>query len=154
MKKKCAPKPLKIIGSFRNNLQISQYFLGMKRKATGEHESAPQPKKRLIDLSIYRARLEQIVTKYKQGSLRYISDLKYFVRHWRYGMDETTSFLQYYKEENGNSSEENLVPLSELDKTEAIEEIYATFRQYYGVSERELCKDCSHQDKIRVVHSV
>ena len=75
-------------------------------------------------------------------------DMKYYMRHWRLGATETMEFLHYYREDTNN----NLVSIEELRKSECIEMLIHQFVGFYGVRERELCKECSYQEDKDVIH--
>jgi hypothetical protein len=73
-----------------------------------------------------------------------------FFSFFRMGVEETMDFLHYYREDPNN----NMVNLEELKKTECIEQIMNQFTSYYGVREREQCKDCSYQEGRDIWHSM
>ena len=77
-------------------------------------------------------------------------ELLFFIFFFRMGVEETMDFLHYYREDTNN----NLVNLEELRKTECIEQIMNQFTTYYGVRERELCKECSYQEGRDILHSM
>ena len=77
-------------------------------------------------------------------------NLLYYFSFSRLGVEETMDFLHYYREDTNN----NLVNLEELRKTECIEQIMNQFTTYYGVRERELCKECSYQEGRDILHSM
>jgi len=68
----------------------------------------------------------------------------------RLGVDETMNFLHYYREDTNN----NMVNIEELKKTECIEQIMNQFVDHYGVREREPCKECSYQEGREINHSM
>ena len=82
----------------------SKTSTGAKRKTPLEHGDAPDPKKRkkLIPTGTFTERLEHIVVAHRMKILP-PKDVKYFIRHWRYDLDETMSFYKYYDEDNRSS---------------------------------------------------
>jgi len=120
-----------------------------KRKAVNEHEDAPQAKRQMIEIGVYKRKLEHLAVKFKKKQVR-PQDLKYYMRHWRLGANESLEFLHYYREDTNN----NLVNVEELRKTECIEMLIAQFMNFYQVRERELCKECSYQEDKDVYHAM
>ena len=134
---------IEVIGDYDDTTGQSK-----KRKAIGEHEDAPQAKRPKMPIWKFKDHLERINVQLKKKFLSR-EDLKYYIRHWRYGMDETTSFFKYYQENNNN-----LVNVEELDKAQCMEMVYSKFAEFYGVNEVSQCKDCSYQEKRHVEHSM
>lgn len=131
----------------------SRPFQAKKRRASSDHQDAPMAKRpRMISISSFKRHLENVAVKYKEKRVRRKSDLRYFIRHWRKGMDESASFFKYYEENQDSNISE--VDEKEIKKVEAMEEIYGLFTNYYGLTERTECKECSHQDKCHVMHSL
>jgi hypothetical protein len=124
-----------------------------KRKASGEHSDAPIAKrpKIMIHQDVYAKRMEDIIIKtHKVKTLSRKTrhnDLRYFVKHWRYNLPETTSFLQYYEENN------NLVDECVLDKNACIENLYTRYTEFYGLNESYLCKECSYDEGGTIYHA-
>ena len=121
-----------------------------KRKAT-DHQDAPDPKRRKVDrrsipLDSFTERLEHIAVQYKQKLIP-PKDLKYFLRHWRYDLDETVSFYRYYDESN-----EDEVDVNELNKSDCIEFIHNQSTNFYGTPKPQWCRDCSYEDDKNVAH--
>ena len=116
-----------------------------KRKAFGDDPSErPRKRRKMLPISEFRETLEKIVIGHKRKTLR-PRDLKYFVRHWRLNVDETTAFYKYY-------DDTDLVPFGELNKNDSIEDLYVQFSTFYGMQEAGKCKDCSLEDRRDVVH--
>ena len=120
-----------------------------KRKAVDEHEEAPQAKRQMIEIGVYKRKLEHLAVRYKKKNVR-LQDMIFYMRHWRLGANETMEFLHYYREDTNN----NLVSVDELRKTECIEQIMNQFVHYYGVREREICKECTYQEGREIIHSM
>ena len=66
----------------------------------------------MIPISEFRENLEKIVIGHKRKTMK-PRDLKYFVRHWRLNVDETTAFYKYY-------DDTDVVPMGELSKNDSI----------------------------------
>jgi len=138
--------------SFGDELEETQYLMeggSRKRKAPFEHQEAPQAKRQMVAVGVYKTKLDHLAVRFKKENVRRV-DMKFYMRHWRMGVEETMDFLHYYREDPNN----NLVNMEELKKTECIEQIMNQFTTYYGVRERELCKDCSYQEGRDIWHSM
>lgn len=130
----------------------SRPYKAKKRKASSEHEEAPKAKRRMISIGNFKRYVENVAVRYQEKRVRRKSDLKYFIRHWRKGMDESTSFFKYFEENQDNNICE--VDEHEVKKVEAMEDIYSQFTNYYGLTETTLCKDCTFRDRQNVYHSM
>ena len=65
-----------------------------------------------FQVGVYKRKLERIAVRFKKTTTRFY-DMKFYMRHWRTGVDETMSFMNYYQEDTNN----NLVDIEELNKT-------------------------------------
>ena len=126
-----------------------------KRKAEAEHEDAPKAKrlKTMIPINEFKEKLEIINVKYKSNYLA-LEEMKHYIRHWRYGMEETTSFFNYYQGTETSTDEDLVVNVEEMNKSECLEMTYSKFAEFYGKNELAECKDCSYQEGKDVRHSL
>lgn len=131
-----------------NKAEFSKGTSSRKRKANFDHEEAPDPKRRktLIPMETFAERLEHIAVMHKQKLIP-PKDLKYFLRHWRYDLNETISFYSYYDEGNANE-----VDVKELDKSDCIEFLHRQFTRFYGTTKPRWCRECSYEDERNIVH--
>ena len=103
----------------------------------------------MIEIGVYKRKLEHLAVKFKKQTTRMI-DMKYYMRHWRLGASETMKFLHYYRGDTNN----NLVNIEELRKSECIEMLIHQFGEFYGAKEGELCKECSYQEDKDIFHTM
>ena len=133
---------------YSNKAEYSKDGSSRKRKANFDHEEAPDPKRRktLIPMETFIERLEHIAVQHKQKLIP-PKDLKYFLRHWRYDLNETISFYSYYDEGNANE-----VDIEELNKSDCIEFLHRQSTRFYGTTKPRWCRECSYEDERNIVH--
>ena len=101
----------------------------------------------MIEIGVYKRKLKHLAIKFKKKQVRK-QDLKYYIRHWRLGANESLEF------ESLEDTNNNLVNVDELRKTECIEMLIPQFMNFYQVRERELCKQCFYQKDKEVFHAM
>ena len=126
----------------------SKTSVATKRKASLDHEDTTEAKKhkKSISSESFSERLEHIVVAHRMKILP-PKDIKYFIRHWRYDLDETMSFYKYYDEDNSNQ-----IDTHELDKSDCIEFLHRQSCRFYGSVQSQRCKECSYEDEKTVYH--
>ena len=71
--------------SFDDELEETQYCIDestRKRKAPFEHEEAPDAKRQMIEVGLYKSKLERLAIQFKRRMVR-VTDMKFYMRHWR-----------------------------------------------------------------------
>ena len=53
-----------------------------RQKPPFEHQEAPQAKRQMVAVGVYKTKLDHLAIKFKKENVRR-TDMKFYMRHWR-----------------------------------------------------------------------
>merc|ERR1719229_1000566 len=124
-----------------------------KRKANDGHDHGPQRKRQRISFEVIEKKMKDMLNVVKKplfvgGYGDNKGNYKRYLKHYENGLNDTREFLNFYIDSNNN----NTLADSELGHMEAYELLYKQFVSIYGPNTSEECKDCSHNENMKVFH--
>ena len=132
-----------------------------KRRASGDHEDAPDSKRLrmeferlrmefgLVERSMWTMldRLKRPIFENTGGYSNNKMNFRRYVGHYKSGLNETREFLNFYDDKNNNTLVEE-----EVTHMGNWELLFKQSVNIYGHNTTELCKDCSYQEQMDVRH--